>query len=352
MPLRDDVLKSLCLAEHPFSPERDPIRNREFRDKKLSLLSTLKMFDHPELADYYVRVGGFDQAAKRAEDALDANHFPTPGQQPPVVLIQGNAAVGRSSFAEYLAYRLRAKWEAAFPGNVPTLQRIKIEGENIARLMYRIKIYLRDHTDLNSVAGAARLYKRWEDDGGANEPNESQLESLFGDLADAMQDAPPLILIIRTITYERMGWIARLGTRLTAMNVIPIFITDSRLVSTLVANEHPSVVALALAPLDSAQAQQFVEQRINTFRKPGCAHGHKALDPFDPITLTNAFEGRAQGLGVRFFIEVMCGAFEEFLKDLGGKLNDPGYKPASTDLLVQWRHVSDGYRRRLSPGGQ
>ena len=343
-------LTDMCLYSHPFSPTEDPPRGFDFQGTGVSLRSKLPLFSHPQLVPYYVRVGPFAREADNAENALVASRFPTPGQSAPALLIQGEKAVGRKSFAEYLAYLVKTKWCEHHPNQTPDCQWLDIEGENIGVLMYMIKLLMKDHATNYNIVAAHRAFSLMADDGGVNEPNETVLRNLFGRLAQPMQSAPPLILIIHEITYLRRDWVSRLTARLTAMNVIPIFITDQPLVYASSNVPGSGVAALKIQPMTSVEGTSFIENRMRTFRAQACTHHHTPdVFPFDPNTIATAFSKKST-LGVRLLVEVMSRAFDALIRELDQKLqSNAAYTPGPQDILVRWRHVDEGYRKSLAP---
>jgi hypothetical protein len=340
---------ALCLGAHPFFPDRDPRRNFDFQKNNVSLRGPLMMFEHPELAEYYVRVGGFERASDEADRALDARRYPTRGLQPPAILVQGGSAVGRSSFAEYLAHIIRRRWEAAAPAVKPGCRRIKINGENIAKLLWVIKTYVKNHADSNAIAGAKEAFEMWAADGGVTTPDENVIESLFAELAPSMRAAPPLILIIRDITFQRRAWMARLASPLTAMNVVPIFISDHPNVYTLTRANDPDFISLQLRTLLPQDGEAFVRARVRSFRVP-CLHQHDDTYPFDAAAVRATCASLPGGMGVRLLVELMSSSLDQLVDALEAKRQqDPAFQPTPADLVVNANHITAGYRHALSP---
>ena len=132
MPQTDILSKYYLLNDHPFDPERDTVRKLELKANKISLLRELKMFEHKELKNYFVKVGPFKTASATVDDYLDGIGY-MGAPVPPAFLLQGAKGTGMDSMINYIAAAILDRAQGA------TLHSVPIPSASKPRFLFLVK---------------------------------------------------------------------------------------------------------------------------------------------------------------------------------------------------------------------
>jgi hypothetical protein len=186
-----------------------------------------------------------------------------------------------------------------------------------------------------------------------NGPDMSLLTTVFQQWATCLVGAPPLLLIIEEITYERMGWMANLFKMLAPLNVVLIFLTSEyrvrRQYERLIATGDLTGSWVGLEKLDEQTAVDFLIERLNWFRTNPCDATRTNVFPFDPKVFPQAFKDEKKG--VKLLLIILRRAFNLKVKELNqhfmGNAGQPPRQLTVEELLITWEYFDDGYRNEI-----
>ena len=328
--------------EHPFRPTRDPATKFDFVSKNVSLFVPLDVFTYNELDRFYIRTWDYGSLVKRVDTSLTTLRFPAIGGQPPVTVIEGPKDAGRSSLARYVAYLLQQR----HPSGVKTsLRAVDVQGENLGRLLWKVKNHVKSVASPRPGSDVAQAFDTWANDGGPIDPQEQVLKDLFADLATVMQGAAPLVLIIEPITVATRDWPSRLTSLLLPINVAPIFVTDSAVVSSIITSKLPNSILLQLRPLPRKECDSFLEERLKVLRRRAPAAKRQGIFPFRADAVDRAYAGSPDGRGLRMLLDTLDRALDKKMTELDTLCTRLGGASAAratltdNDLLVYASHV-------------
>lgn len=352
-----------CLVEDPFDPKVDPHKKFSFSDRKASLSRSLDIFNIAELEYYFIKIGMFKDAVDQVANFLLGSGFNVASNNPPTFLIEAPTGAGRSSLASYIAYQVKKH-----SGGKSALQTVPVGTEDEAKLAFSIKKLLEMHVKHENLSDCETVFVTYPDTLilGPNGPDMSFLSTIFQQLSTCMVGAPPLLLIIEEITYERMGWLSNLYKMLAPLNVILIFLTNDVRVrkqyEKLRSNGDLTGCRVRLGKLDEQAAVDFFVQRLDSFRREKCDETKRNVFPFDPKVFTQAFkdeekhggEGEqekaaSRAIGVKLLLNLFRQAFNLKLLELNqyfiesaGKHPKPELK--LEELLITWDYFNNAYQ--------
>jgi hypothetical protein len=338
------LMECFSLVEHPFEPEADARRGLNFRALGVSLARPLDVFRVEALDSYFVRVGPFRDAVQQIDDYLVANGYPS-GVSAPAFLIEGARGVGRTTLASFLGYRIKTR-----SAGIASLNNVPVTTEHFGRLLFTIKNLVNLHVTRHQIPNCETAFALFLNaDINPQDPSINYLGQIFAELAQCMAAAPPLILVIESLTWERRTWIERLYALLSPLNIVLVFLTDDRRVhnffrelrtgSTLNGRE------VSLDKLDRQMAEEFLKHRLDIFRSHPSPIEKTGLFPFVAQTLNQTIRP-GEKIGIKLLEQILRGAFNVKMEELYPQfLNtqppDPQFQPEQ--LLIPFDYLSRYY---------
>ncbi len=353
--LAKKVLKECyCLEDNPFDPSHDPQSTFDFRANRASLAKPLDIFNISELEPFFVKVGKFQEAVDEVGQFLIENAW-TPGvDQPPTFLVKAQNGVGRTTLANYVAYLVKEQCVAG-PAALYTLD---VPNEDFAQLAFSLKKLIEVHARENKVAGCDIIFVTYPDtllDSGTG-PKLPLLNNVFQMLTKPMSDAPPLLVVMESITYEREDWMFRLYKMLSSLNVVLIFLTDDERVrmtyNELVEGGAMDGRSLELEPLDKALTLEFFDMRFGLYRPGGQCKGQWDLFPFGQDIFDIAFTPEKDdeddpAFGVKFLLTVFRGALNVKINKLSPSFAQANPQLPPKQVAITWKDVEVAFRRAV-----
>lgn len=338
MPQTDILSKYYFLNDHPFDPERDTGRKLELKANKLSLLRELKMFEHKELKNYFVKVGPFKIASATVDDYLDGIGY-TGSPVPPAFLIQGAKGTGLDSMINYVADAIRDHAPGA------TLHSTPIPSASQSRLLFLLKGLLEKFLSESSEIFARYAFIN------PSRPDLAYLEAMLKELAAGSVPDRPLILALGPIAWGSREWLVWLYRLLAPLNVFLVFYSDDTRIASwfddLVKQNSLSGRTVRLKGLDAAEGQLFLALRFEDFRT--AAVDPKSF-PFSPVALPSIFRDvPEQRVGVKFLIQILRISLNAKLAALEKSYVEP--PPPPNLIQIEWLDISGAYRDVLNPQG-
>lgn len=353
---RERVLADcFSLEEHPFNPQVDTRRKLDFLQRGVSLSKPLDVFNVEELKDYFIRTGPFKNAVQEVKDYLTTNNYPTGGTYPPAFLIEGAKGVGRSTMASFLGYQIKKRNAGRASFNT-----LPVPSENLAKLLFTIRNFIRLHITNFKIPNcdvALNFYSNEEIN--PQDPSIDYLTQIFAQLAACMVAAPPHILVIESITWQRKEWMAQLHQVLAPLNIVLIFLTEDRRVfnSFRDLRNSPRLAGLevSLDALDRQMAEEYLSSRLANFRSAQTPADKAGLFPFATQVLIQTFPP-GQKIGIKLLESIFRGAFNAKLNELSARYGQQGQGPnppiRSEELLIPYESVSKYYKFSLSVPGK
>lgn len=342
------------LDEHPFDPQMDTRRKLDFRQRGVSLTRPLDVFNVEELKDYFIRTGPFKDAVQEIKDFLIATNYPNGSTYPPAFLIEGAKGVGRSTMASFLGYQIKKRNAVGASFNT-----VPVSSEHFGRLLLTIRNLVRGHINKYQIANceaAMNFYSTEEIN--PQDPSVDYLRQIFGQLAPCMVTAPPQILVIESITWQRRDWIGQLYEYLSPLNIVLVFMTEDRRVFNAFRDlrNTPRLVGLevSLDALDRQMAEEFLTSRLQNFRSAKTPANKIGLFPFAAQILDQTFPP-GQKIGIKLLESIFRGAFNIKLDELSaryGAEQPPNPPIRSEELLIAFEAVSRYYQVSLRTPGR
>jgi hypothetical protein len=356
--MREEAIKKVlkecfCLEDNPFDPGRDPQCNFDFRASKASLAKPLDIFNINGLEPFFIKIGKFREAVEKAEAFIVESGW-TPGVDlPPTFLVQAESGAGRSSLANYIAYLVK---DRVIQGDA-ALHTETVQTEDYAQLVFSLKKVIEVHASTFSVDATKNAFAAYPDTLlDANAPKLNHLNNLFQMLARPMAAAPPLLVVVESITYKRRDWMQRLYETLSPLGVVLIFLTDEDRVrvayDALTAPGDMSGCAVELGPLDKTLAVDFFDTRFRPYRLIGCGQANWELYPFGQDIFNMAFmseAGESPAYGVKFLLAVFRRALNTKIYKLTPSFSQAGAQGGKPQLppeqvVITWTDVEDAFR--------
>jgi hypothetical protein len=341
------LLECFSLEEHPFEPEADQ-RGLNFRALGVSLARPLDVFRVGGLEPYFVRVGPFNDAVQKIDAYLAAQGYPGGGNAP-AFLIEGAKGVGRTTMASFLGYRIKT-----LGGGSASLNNVPVTTEHLGRLLFTIKNLVNLHVTRHQIPNCEGAFALFSNaDINPQDPSINYLGQIFAELAQCMGAAPPLILVIESITWERRDWITRLYAHLSPLNIVLVFLTDDRRIYNAFRDlrSGPTLNGLevSLDKLDRRMAEEFLIHRLESFRSNQSPIAHRGLFPFVAQALNQTIPP-GEKIGIKLLEQIFRGAFNIKLQELSPQyLNaqppNPQFQPQQ--LLIPFDYLRRYYSSAL-----
>jgi hypothetical protein len=327
-----DILNNYySLSDHPFDPQTDQKRKLDLKARKLSLMRELKMFEHSELRNYFVKVGSFLTTSEALDKLLtDSNYNGSP--VPPALLVQGTKGTGMDSMAQYAALAIRDR----APGAI--LRLVPIPSASKPRLLMLIKGELESF-----LPDGKDIFAKYDKLLDPRKPDQAFLTTLIRELTTLNIPDQPLILTIGPINWDCKDWLLWLYQLLAPLNVFLIFFSDD----TRIASWFDDQIGKGLIPglclrlkgLNAAEGQQFVEKRFDDFR---AASVTPKSFPFHPTVFPGIFKGvPEERVGVKFLIQILRNSLNAKISTL-----EKGYvipPPPQKTIQIEWVDISSAY---------
>jgi hypothetical protein len=342
------LMECFSLVEHPFEPEADARRGLDFRTLGVNLARPLDVFRVEALNEYFVRVGPFNDAVQQIDAYLGAQGYPGGGNAP-AFLIEGAKGVGRTTMASFLGYRIKTRG-----GGIASLSNVPVTTEHFGRLLFTIKNLVNVHVTRHKIPNCEPAFAFYSDAAiNPQDPEVSYLGQIFAELTQCMGAAPPLILVIDSITWERRSWTERLYALLSPLNIVLVFLTDDRRVYNAFRDlrSGPTLNGLevSLDKLDRQMAEEFLKHRLEIFRSDQSPIAHMGLFPFVSQALNQTIPP-GEKIGIKLLEQIFRGAFniklqELFPQYLNTQPPDPQFQPEQ--LLIPFDYLSRYYSKAL-----
>jgi len=343
------------LEEHPFDPQVDTRRRLDFRRRGISLSKPLDVFNVEELKDYFVRTGPFKDAIQQIKDYLVANNYPTGGGYPPAFLIEGAKGVGRSTMASFLAYQIKKRNAGGASFNT-----LPVPSEHFGKLLFTIRNFVRGHINRFQIPNCDEALNFYTDQAiNPPDPSVDYLRQIFAQLGNCMGAAPPQIIVIESITWQRKEWMVQLYEYLSPLNIVLIFLSEDRRVFNAFRElrNSPRLFGLevSLDALDRQMAEEYLASRLANFRSAQAPADKAGLFPFAAQVLSQTF-APGQKIGIKLIETIFRGAFNTKLDELAARYEQPNQAPnppiRSEELLIPYESVSKYYKFSLSMPGR
>jgi hypothetical protein len=335
MPPAEILTKYYLLSDHPFEPERDTKRHFDFKAQNLSLMKELRMFEHSQLKDYFVNVGSFNASCAEVENFLhNVGYNGSPA--PPAILIQGARGSGMDSMAQYVALAVRARAAGA------TSYLIPIPSASQSRLLVLVKAELKGF-----MPNEEKIFTKYDGLIDPQKPDLAYLRAMFLELAARNIPNQPLILLLKSVSWDCRDWLLSLYQLLSPLNVFLVFFTEDTRVASwfddLVAKSLLLGRSVRLRGLDAGEGRSFVEMRLSSFRSVSVV---PESFPFNPQALPLIFRDvPEQRVGVKFFIQILRNSLNAKIAALEGSYVDP--PPPRSAIQIEWMDISDAYEAIL-----
>jgi hypothetical protein len=346
------LTECFSLTEHPFEPKVDPLLNVNFRMMGVSLSRALDVFRVAELKDYFLQVGPFKQAVADIESFLSG---PGSGGTAPAFLIEGGEGVGRSTMANYVGYLIKEQNQGA-----ASLNTVPVPSDHFGKLLFTIKSLIALHVKQHNVPNCEAAFALFSDEViGPQDPSVNYLSTIFAQLVSPMAVAPPLILIVESINWDRRDWMMRLYDLLSKLNIVLVFLTEDQKVYNIFQNlgsgPKLSGLAVSLDALDRQMAEEFLIERMGRFRSKPSPIDKQGLFPFASQALNGALR---KNLEIKK-LEVLCrGAFNNKLSELSSRFKATNGQPpnppiGAAELVISFDDFGNYVRQviRSSIGG-
>jgi len=340
---KPEVLQKYYLFEsHPFEPTIDARTQFDFQRQNVSLLTELNVFQYTELKSCFIEVGPFAKAIADLSQYFGALGYSSAGGDQPALLIQGSPGSGRGSMANYAADIVKQIITQSGCG-LPSLKTVFVPTESQGKLLILIKQKIEAHLNKNPQQGVQDIFAEYKDLIDPKAPDQSFLEALLNALKTPLTAAPPLILIVDPITWDRRDWIKWLYRLVSPLNVLLIFITEEYRVvpffDDLVDKNMIQGKSVRLTGLSVTEGLKFAEARLDHFRSTNV---DPKVFPFELDAFQKIFTGPPEGrVGVKFLIQVLRGSLNRKMSKLSQSYTAP--PPLPTDIRITWADIAESY---------
>jgi hypothetical protein len=357
--VKEELIKKVlrecyCLEDNPFDPSRDPQNTFDFRANKASLVKPLDIFNISALEPFFIKIGKFQEAVDEVEEFLIENNW-TPGvDQPPTFLVKAENGMGRTTLANYIAYLVKDQRVAG----VASLYTQDVPDENFAQFAFSLKKVIEVHAKESRITGCDSVFSTFPDalldPPGGGGPRLNLLNNVFQMLVKPLSNAPPLLLVVESITYEREDWMYRLYKMLSPLNVVFIFLTTDERVrmsyNELVEAGSMAGRSVELEALDQALTLKFFNVRFGLYRAAGPCAGQWYLFPFGQDIFDQAFkpekdDEESPTFGIKFLLAVFRGALNLKINRLSKAFAQPNPQLPPDELAIIWNDVEDAFKR-------
>lgn len=337
-----EILEKLfSLAENPFDPKIDTIRDFNFLDYGVGLMNELEIFRIFKLKEYFHKLGTFDKAITTIQNYIRSSRYPQV-KTPPTILIQGSAKAGKSTTANYVADYIREIMKPI----VPNLRPISLKSYNFAEFLWQVKLVFQTHVNSRHRGEYETVFETYDKAIDITDPNETVLTLLFQSFEG--ENISPLILIIEPIDIKRENWIYQFHEIFRKINVVPIYITTERGIMQYFSNKVDkgsiSGVSVEIAGLNEQDAFKLLENRLDLFRLKNTQVQRKGIFPFQEETINQQYLSESQ-IEIGKLLRRLHKAFDEKINEL--KNSSITAATDISELLIKKEHIKESIRNEV-----